>query len=77
MAHSSIKQYLGSGSCCFHGARTPSGFPRSPLEAAFLCHLTALSMLQSILAVYQVASRTPPRASLLVELEPVTSAEVK
>ena len=37
----------------------------------------AVFMLQSILAVYQVASRIPPRASLLVELEPVTSAEVR
>ena len=50
---------------------------KNPSKAAFSCQLNAVVVLQSVLAVYQVASRTPPRASLLVELEPVTSAEVR
>ena len=72
---SSMEQYLGIGSCTW--CRNTLRHAHLPQKCSCFLASSAVFMLQSILAVYQVASRTPPRASLLVQLEPVTSAEVR
>ena len=48
----------------------------STLHDIYRYEKIAHSCLQSILALYQVASRAPPRVSLLVELQPLTAGEV-